>query len=166
MNAQPRLQSLMSEVAQAYAEHCTSDPLHEIGLLAVSPDFPRGNGHDDWIANHWVGKNMKVKPALVPEGVDLRRVTGAVMTEDPTSNLVMWLVGFRPGAEPRLNVRMFVVAEDPRVLAEPEQWAMRQLAAFARDLGVGDQASKSHGGPSKLIKLKSLWNRASAKGRR
>jgi hypothetical protein len=123
----------MTEAAQAFAAHCLSDPTHEIALLAVSPHFAKENARGQWMAHHWVGKNMKVRPSPIPEGVDLGAVIGAAIVEEPTSNIVLWLIGLRAGAS-RLNVRMLVTSQAPNVLADSDQWAMREIASYAHEL--------------------------------
>ena len=154
MNSNHHLQELMAETGRAFMEHSMSDPTHEFGLLALSPYFPGGNGGDRWIAHHWTGKQMRVGPQPMPEGVDLRRVSGAVMSEDPTLNLALWYVGMRPGSD-RLSIKMFAVAEDPAVLAEPNAWATRQIAYFA------DQSTEdgSGAGPDSVPAGRGGWLR-------
>lgn len=133
MNADQRLQRLMAEVAEAFAQHCLSDPTFEIGLLAVSPYFTGASSPNDWSVMAWTGKRQTVRRDQIPEGVDVRRAIGAVITEQPTSNFAMWLIGLRPDAQ-KLNVRMFADSEDPSALADTDQWAFTQIAHYANEL--------------------------------
>jgi hypothetical protein len=133
MNADPRLPRLMAEVAEAFAQHCISDPTFEIGLLATSPYFAGAPGPDQWGVMAWTGKRQTVRRDPIPEGVDVRRAVGAAITERPTSNFAMWMIGLRTDAQ-KLNIRMFADTEDPAVLADPDRWAFGQIADYANDL--------------------------------
>lgn len=132
MGADSRLSGCMQAAAQAYVEHCAADPEHEVGLLALSVDFPQGDG-DRWIAGHWTGKDHKVRRAPLPEGVDVRRLTGAVILERPDCNLIYFLAGRRAEGE-RWKLSMLVTPEDPQRLRDSDGWATRMIAGFAESL--------------------------------
>jgi hypothetical protein len=147
MNPEQHMQAVMAETARAFAEHSMLDPQHEFGLLALSPCFLLDYRSDRWVAHHWTGKQKHVRRQPIPEGVDLRRVSGAVMSNDLSLNLALWFVGRRPNTN-RLSIKMFAVAENTGVLATPDAWATRQIAFYAADLsGDGpDTASDAASG--------------------
>jgi hypothetical protein len=127
------LPRLMADAGQAFAQHCLSDPTFEIALLATSPHFTTETGRNYWGVRAWTGKNRTVRPERVPEGADLRRVTGAVIAEQPWANFAMWMFGAQPTTG-KVTARMFVDAENVEVLAEYDRWASGLIANFAHDL--------------------------------
>lgn len=131
--AAPRLPRLMADAGQAFAQHCMSDPTFEIALLATSPHFTAETGRGYWGVHAWTGKNQTVRPARVPEGVDVTRVIGAVSVEQPWANFALWMFGTQP-ATGKVTARMFVDAEDADVLADQQSWAFALIAGFAHDL--------------------------------
>lgn len=149
METESRLKACMQAAGQAYMQHCASDPEHAIGLLALSVDFPRGEG-TQWIAHHWTGRDRKVRPAHLPESVAVSRLVGAAIMERPDSNLIYFLVGRRPGSE-HWKIRMFVTYEDPYRLGDSDAWATGMIADFAASLTQDEEPS--------VQRTRSRWSR-------
>lgn len=145
MSAESNMQMMMAETARVFVEHTMLDAENQFGLLALSSCFPGGNGKDRWVAHHWTAKQKHIRPQPVPEAVDYRRVSGAIMSNDPSHNLAIWFVGKRPSSS-RLSVKMFALTEDPRVLSEQqslEEWVKDQMAFYAGDSSTEEKGDGS-----------------------